>query len=238
MRILSFIISISIAISVIHAASLAAVRSSNEPQAIDIHPVSYGGLKKRSSLVKKDYATTLQYLRAAMASYRKDAVTPPSAEFVQLEQSLPPSPPPATEAQPPPPPQANVDSVWAVATEPMPAPPNQQVMAPPPTPEQAVPPQHVDAIEPPMPDWEAPPPPSPPPSSAPDAPVPEDEAPIAPEPPKEEAAATPELGNESTEKTIPIHADIEEDDTFDPEEDPDDVDDPPIVNGVPVDREE
>lgn len=32
--------------------------------------------------------------------------------------------------------------------------------------------------------------------------------------------------------------DIEEDDTFDPEEDPDDVDDPPIINGKPVEREE
>lgn len=237
MRILSFIISISIAISVIQAASLGAVRKNNEQQAIDIQPVSYGGINKRSSLVKRDYATTLQYLRAAMASYRKDAVTPPSAEFVQLEQSLPPSPPPAPEAQPPSPPQANVDSVWAVATEPMPTPPNQQVIAPPPVPEQATPPQHVDAIEPPLPDWAAPPSSSPS-SSTPDAPAPEDEAPIAPEPPKQEVSTTPELGNESTEKTVPIHADIEEDDTFDPEEDPDDVDDPPIVNGVAVDREE
>lgn len=32
--------------------------------------------------------------------------------------------------------------------------------------------------------------------------------------------------------------DIEEDDEYDPEEDPDDVDDPPFVNGRPVDREE
>ncbi|KAF1799385.1 hypothetical protein V8B55DRAFT_1538073 [Mucor lusitanicus] len=237
MRILSFIISISIAISVIHAASLAAVKNSREQQAaVDIHPVSYGGLKKRSSLVKRDYATTLQYLRAAMASYRKDAVTPPSAEFVQLEQSLPPSPPPVTEAQPPPP--AVVDPVWAVATEPMPAPPSQQVIAPLPAPEQANSPQHVDAVEPPMPDWSTAA--LSPLSTAPDTspPAPGEEAPIAPEPPKEEVPATPELGNESTEKTIPIHADIEEDDAFDPEEDPDDVDDPPIVNGVAVDREE
>ncbi|KAL9544402.1 hypothetical protein MBANPS3_007639 [Mucor bainieri] len=237
MRTLSFIISISIAISVIHAASLAAARNSYEQQAVDIHPVSYGGLKKRSSLVKRDYATTLQYLRAAMASYRKDAVTPPSAEFVQLEQSLAPSPPPpATEAQPvvaaDAPPPAAVDPVWAVVTEPMPAPPNQQVMEPPVAPEQADPPQHLDAAEPLLPDWDATPPPSPPSplSPAPDAPNPEEEAPSVPEPPKQEVSATPELGNESTEKTIPIHADIEEDDTFDPEEDPDDVDDPPIVN--------
>ncbi|KAL7335065.1 hypothetical protein PS15p_200602 [Mucor circinelloides] len=233
MRIFSFILSISIAISLIHAASLASVKSNNEQQAVDIHPVSYGGLKKRSSLVKRDYATTLQYLRAAMASYRKDAVTPPSAEFVQLEQSLPPSPPPATPP-PSPPPEAAVDPVWAVQTEPMPAPPNQQVIAPLPAPEQPDPSQHLDAIEPSIPDWEA----TPPPSSTPDVPAPEEEPPVAPEPPKEEVSATPELGNESTEKTIPINADIEEDDTFDPEEDPDDVDDPPIVNGVAVDREE
>ncbi|GAN07611.1 hypothetical protein MAM1_0168c07111 [Mucor ambiguus] len=237
MRIFSFIISISIAISVIHAASLAAARSNYEQQAVDIHPVSYGGLKKRSSLVKRDYATTLQYLRAAMASYRKDAVTPPSAEFVQLEQSLP----PATEAQPvaaspPPPPPAAVDPVWAVATEPMPAPPNQQVIAPPLPSEQA--PQHLDATEPTVPDWETTIPAPSPLSPAPDSLAPEEEPPILPEPPKEEVSAAPELGNESTEKTIPIHADIEEDDTFDPEEDPDDVDDPPIVNGVAVNREE
>ncbi|CAO0790257.1 unnamed protein product [Mucor circinelloides] len=234
MRIFSFILSISIAISLVHAASLASVKSNNEQQAVDIHPVSYGGLKKRSSLVKRDYATTLQYLRAAMASYRKDAVTPPSAEFVQLEQSLPPSPPPATPPSPPPPPETAVDPVWAVQTEPMPPPPNQQVITPLPASEQPDPPQHLDAIEPPMPDWEA----TPPPSSTPDVPAPEEEPLVAPEPPKEEVAATPELGNESTEKTIPINADIEEDDTFDPEEDPDDVDDPPIVNGVAVDREE
>jgi hypothetical protein len=40
------------------------------------------------------------------------------------------------------------------------------------------------------------------------------------------------------ENGIPLKADIEEDDEFDPEEDPDDVDDPPIVNGVAVSREE
>ncbi|KAK4511331.1 uncharacterized protein ATC70_012546 [Mucor velutinosus] len=227
MHILSFIISISIAIGFIHAASLAAARNNNEQQAVDIYPVSYGGLKKRSSLAKRDYATTLQYLRAAMASYRKDAVTPPSAAFVQLEQSLPPSPPPASEAQPVAvPPPATVDPVWAVATELMPAPPSQQVIAPPLAPEQPDPSQQLDAMTP------------SPPSSTPGTPTFEEEASVAPEPPIQEVSATPELGNESTEKTIPIHADIEEDDAFDPEEDPDDVDDPPIVNGMPVDREE
>lgn len=37
---------------------------------------------------------------------------------------------------------------------------------------------------------------------------------------------------------IPPGADVEEDDFYDPEEDPDDMDDPPIVNGVVVNREE
>jgi hypothetical protein len=51
--------------------------------------------------------------------------------------------------------------------------------------------------------------------------------------PKEPSAAT-----ENEKPGIPPNADIEEDDEFDPEEDPDDVGDPPIVNGVAVNREE
>lgn len=180
MRILSLIISISIVISFVHATSSG--KSSNEQQAVDIHPVSYG-LKKRATLVKRDYATALRYLRAAMASYRKDAVTPPSAGFVQLEQSLPPSP-------------------------------QLPSLSPPPAPEQQEP-QLLDSPEPPLPYWAD-----------------------TPEKPANEVVATLELDNKNTEKSIPINADIEEDDIFDPEEDPDDVDDPPIVNGVAVDREE
>lgn len=182
MRILSLIISTSVAISFVHAASFD--KSSNEQQAVDILPVSYG-LKKRTTFVKRDYATTLRYLRAAMANYRKDAVTPPSAEFVQLEQSLPPSLPPPLSSPPPPP-----------------APEQQE-------------PQHLDFSEPYLPNLAAP-----------------------PEQPADEATTALELGSKSTEKTIPSNADIEDDDVFDPEEDPDDVDDPPIVNGVAVDREE
>lgn len=181
MRILSLIISTSAAISFVHAASFG--KSSNEQQAIDILPVSYG-LKKRITLVKRDYATTLRYLRAAMTNYRKDAVTPPSAGFVQLEQSLPPSLPPLSSSPPPPAPEQQES-------------------------------QHLDLYEPYLPNLAAP-----------------------PEQPADEAATALELGNKSTEKTIPSNADIEDDDVFDPEEDPDDVDDPPIVNGVAVDREE
>jgi hypothetical protein len=172
MRILSLIISISVVINFVHAVSPGG--SSNKQQAVDIHPIFYD-LKKRTTLVKRDYATTLQYLHAAMASYRKDAVTPPSAKFAQLDQNSPPSP-----------------------------------SSPPPAPEQQVS-QHLDSPEPPLPYLG-----------------------ITPN----EVAATPESGDKSAEKALPIKADIEEDDIFDPEEDPDDVDDPPIVNGVPVAREE
>lgn len=54
-------------------------------------------------------------------------------------------------------------------------------------------------------------------------------------PPTEE---TPSTTTESATTSSPAIADIEEDDTFDPEEDPDDVDDPPMVNGKPTQREE
>ncbi|KAG2210831.1 hypothetical protein INT46_000329 [Mucor plumbeus] len=176
MRILSLIISISVVINFVHAVSPGG--SSNKQQAVDIRPI-FHGLKKRTTLVKRDYATTLQYLHAAMASYRKDAVTPPSAKFAQLDQNLPPSP-----------------------------------SSPPPAPEQQDS-QHLDSPEPPSPYLG-----------------------ITPEQSSNEVAATPESGDKSAEKALPIKADIEEDDIFDPEEDPDDVDDPPIVNGVPVEREE
>ncbi|KAI8637609.1 hypothetical protein BD408DRAFT_424224 [Parasitella parasitica] len=216
MRISSVILSISIALGVVYA-----VESNHEKQTL----ISDYGLKKRSTLIKRDYATTLKYLRAAMASYRKDAVTPPSAAFVQLEQSL--SPQPVKAAQPPP---EVVDPVWAVETEPMPSPSKQQVISSPATPELQGP-QHLDAPEPSTPDWEAS-------SPSPDSSSSSIDSATPPEQPANEKSASPELVNERKEKSLPINADIEEDDTFDPEEDPDDVDDPPIVNGVAVDREE
>ncbi|CAO3639831.1 unnamed protein product [Mucor hiemalis] len=126
--------------------------------------------KKKSRYSKRDYATTLQYLKAAMDSYRKDSVTPPPVQLMQLEQQFP---PPPTEEVPP-----------VAAT------------------------QDFEFVNPPLPDLTA-------------------------------AEPTPELGNEISESApMPAAADIEEDDSFDPEEDPDDVDDPPVVNGVAVQREE
>ncbi|CEP16650.1 hypothetical protein [Parasitella parasitica] len=218
MHISSLILSISIALGAVYA-----VESSSGKLA----PVSDAGLNKRPTLVKRDYATTLKYLRAAMASYRKDAITPPSAAFVQLEQSL--FPQPVQAAQPL---LEVVDPVWAVETEPMPSPSNQQVISSPATPERQDA-QHLDAFEPPMRNRQVSPPPPPDSSSS----STYDSA-TPPEQPAKEKSASPELGNERKGKSLPVNADIEEDDTFDPEEDPDDVDDPPIVNGVAVNREE
>lgn len=129
--------------------------------------------RKRTRHNKRDYATTLQYLKAAMESYKKDSVAPPPVQPMQLEQQFPPPPPtPAT------------DEAQVVAT------------------------QDLESANPPLPDLTA-------------------------------AEPAPELGNEISESsTAPVKADIEEDDSFDPEEDPDDVDDPPVVNGVAVQREE
>lgn len=129
--------------------------------------------RKRTRHGKRDYATTLQYLKAAMESYKKDSVTPPPVQLMQLEQQLP-----------PPPPTTATDEAQVAAT------------------------QDLESANPPLPDLTA-------------------------------TEPTPELGNEISESsTVPVKADIEEDDSFDPEEDPDDVDDPPIVNGVAVQREE
>lgn len=149
--------------------------------------------KKRSArLFKRDYATTLQFLRAAMDSYKKDYVTPPPVQLMQLEQQLPPPPPPPS----------------VVAPAPVPA----SVIAPEALPASETPPPDLESANPPLPDLTA---------------------------GETEPAPPVELGNETTESAAAAKpADIEEDDTFDPEEDPDDVDDPPVVNGVAVEREE
>jgi hypothetical protein len=137
---------------------------------------------------KRDYATTLQYLKAAMNSYKKDFVTPPPVELIELEQQLP------SAAAP--------QYVWPANL---------------PVPEAVSPaaPVDLEVADPPLPDLQEP-------------------EIIDP------TTIAPEEGNETTESTtiIPPGADIEDEDTFDPEEDPDDVDDPPVVNGVAVDREE
>lgn len=182
-------------------------------QRSDLQPVSYMQKptkrlhnknrfeKKVAGLHKRDYATTLKYLRAAMNSYRKDFVTPPPVELIQLEQQLPPGP---NDPIIPPPAPPTVDSlnpspatvVYAPVSE-APSPPITQI-------------PDLDMETPPLPQFTS---------------------------IDSTTTTAVEKGNEGTEsKGVVI--DMEEDDYFDPEEDPDDVGPPPVVNGVPVDREE
>ncbi|KAI7892923.1 uncharacterized protein EV154DRAFT_561840 [Mucor mucedo] len=156
----------------------------------------------KASLHKRDYATTLKYLRAAMNSYRKDFVTPPPVELIQLEEQLPP-----TAA--PPLPVGSVPSS-PVAYAPVAASP----MAPPPPPVAAAP------------------------ALPPVTQIPELDTENPSTPAADDATPTEaEKGAESSDTKIPV-IDWEEDDIFDPEEDPSDVGPPPVVNGIPVDREE
>lgn len=150
---------------------------------------------------KRDYATTLKYLRAAMNSYRKDFVTPPPVELIQLEQQVPPPPPPTIY----PPPTGSVPNIY---------------MAPAPA---AVPVTPLTPVAPALP---------------PVTQIPEIDTENPSTPTVDDATATEtEKGAESSDTSVPV-IDWEEDDIFDPEEDPSDVGPPPVINGVPVDREE
>ncbi|KAI9361020.1 hypothetical protein BD770DRAFT_441711 [Pilaira anomala] len=151
---------------------------------------------KKDRYYKRDYATTLKLLRAAILSYQRDLAASPSSSIAlsQFEQKspMPPASPPVyaypAVASPPPPPPPPAPQAPIVA-QPVPAPP----LLNPET-----------------------------------SPVPD---------PLTAATTTVELSNGVVE-VIPVSADLEEDDVFDPEEDPDDVGPPPFVNGKPIDREE
>ncbi|GAA5806133.1 hypothetical protein HPULCUR_011662 [Helicostylum pulchrum] len=188
----------------------------------DLQPVSYlqnlGGkrlysknkLKRKYLYSKRDYATTLRYLRAAMSSYRKDLVTPPPAQLIQLEQQLPPAP----VTDPPTPPVVEQVPVYQIpAIEQTPAP--EFPVTPLPT-------RTAELTPSPDSETEASPPPET--SSSTDTAL-------------DATMTTVVLSNGSVE-SVPLSADLEEGDIFDPEEDPDDVDEPPFLNGKPVDREE
>ncbi|GAA5811365.1 hypothetical protein MFLAVUS_004799 [Mucor flavus] len=192
----------------------------------DIQPVSYlqtlrgkrlhnkNKLEKKSLYNKRDYATTLRYLRAAMSSYRKDLVTPPPAQLIQLEQQLPPAPVTAPFYPSPAPPmveQAPIYQTPAVEQILVPEPP----VSPSPT---------MTAEVAPSPDSEMEAPPLLDTSSSTDTAL--------------DATMTTVVLSNGRVESIPISVDLEEGDIFDPEEDPDDVDEPPYVNGKPVDREE
>lgn len=141
-------------------------------------------------LTKRDYATTLKYLRAAMNSYRKDLVAPPPVELIQLQEQLPPSP----VATPPAPPTLAYYPSSSL-------PPGALVYAP--APISLLPPVS----------------PTPPVTQIPDL---DTETPPLPE----LDGATPVPETEKTSTKPPV-LDMEEDDYFDPEEDPDDVGPPP-----------
>lgn len=147
---------------------------------------------RKARYSKRDYATTLKLLRAAILSYQRDLATTPSSSIAlsQFEQKSPaPAPVYAYPAVAPPPPLAPAPQAPMVA---------QPVAAPPP------------------------------PLNPETSPVPD---------PLTATSTMVELSNGVVE-VIPVSADLEEDDVFDPEEDPDDVGPPPFVNGKPVDREE
>lgn len=183
------------------------------------------GRNKQRHHHKRDYATTLKLLKAAMIAYKKDLNTPPPVSMMEQPPVPAPAPAPAPAPTaitplPPLPPGA------VLAANPiMPAQAPTPVLSLPvattpeaPAIEEIAPPANLEDANPPVPDLTA---------------GQEEEAVDMTLPP------APELGNEMTESTKPPkNADMEEDDSFDPEEDPDDVDDPPIVNGIPVNREE
>lgn len=189
----------------------------------DLQPVSYlqtlrgkklynkNKLEKKSLHNKRDYATTLRYLRAAMSSYRKDLVTPPPAQLIQLEQQLPPDPVTYPFFPPPAPPMVEQAPVYQTpAVEQMPVP--EPLVAPSPTMAAPLPDSEMEAA------------PSLDTSSSTDTAL--------------DATMTTVVLSNGRVESIPISVDLEEGDIFDPEEDPDDVDEPPYVNGKPVDREE
>ncbi|KAG2237012.1 hypothetical protein BDF21DRAFT_448118 [Thamnidium elegans] len=183
----------------------------------DLQPVSYlqnlrgkrlynkSKLEKKSLYNKRDYATTLRYLRAAMSSYRKDLVTPPPAQLIQLEQQLPPAPVAEPFFPPPAPPAVEQAPVGQAPTV-------EQTLVPelPVTPS----PTSTEVTPPSLPDT----------SSSTDTAL--------------DATMTTVVLSNGRVESIPLSVDLEEGDIFDPEEDPDDVDEPPFVNGKPVDREE
>lgn len=167
--------------------------------------------KKHRHHKKRDHATTLKLLRAALNNYKKDIVTPPPVELIQMEQQLQ---QPAPAAIPPPPPAVIQPQMFANPIIPV-----QTPTAPPPATAEVTPPANLEDANPPVPDLSS------------------GQTVQAVDP--NNTVLAPETGNEETESTKPpAAADIEEDDLPDPEEDPDDVDDPPMVNGVPVYREE